>query len=202
MVSRDPGLAGLVLCGGSSRRMGTDKALLAVDGVPLYLHVARRLAEVAEPVLLAPGTPGRLGATGFSEVADAIPGLGPVAGLVAGLAASAHDLTAVVACDMPEVSAGLLMLLADMCAAGGWEAAAPVTDDGLQPLHAVYAAAALPPLRGALTRGTLSLRDALSELNVLAVGEAEWRVADPTGHFAANINVPADLAAAAVARRP
>jgi molybdopterin-guanine dinucleotide biosynthesis protein A len=200
MVSRDAALAGLVLCGGGSRRMGADKALLPIAGVPLFLHVARRLAEVADPVVLAPGTLGRLGATGYPEVADAGPGEGPLGGLVAGLAASPRDHMAVVACDMPCVHAGVLQLISDTCRSGGWEAAVALTDDGLQPLHAVYAASALPTLRAALAGGTRSLRAALTELRVRVVGESEWRAVDRSGRFAANVNSPADLAALAAPR--
>src|SRR6266536_4041886 len=90
-------MTGLVLSGGRSRRMGTDKARLLVQGQPLILRVAQRVAEVARPVLLATGRPGRLGPLGYAEVADEVPGSGPLGGLTAGLAASPHQLVAVVA---------------------------------------------------------------------------------------------------------
>jgi len=86
-------MAGLVLCGGESRRMGRDKALLVLDGETLVLRVARTLAEVADQVLLAPGTVGRLGVTGYPEVADDPVGAGPLAGMAAGLAASPRSLS-------------------------------------------------------------------------------------------------------------
>jgi len=80
--------------------MGTDKALLEMeDGGPLLLRVALRLAEVADPVMLASGSAGRLEAFGYPEVGDEVPGAGPLAGIAAGLAASPHELTAVVAVD-------------------------------------------------------------------------------------------------------
>ena len=100
------------MCGGESARMGFEKALIEVDGEPLVLRVARRLARVADPVLLATGSLGRLGPLGYPEVADERPGAGPLAGLAGGLAASTHELMAAVAVDMPFVSGDLLMLLA------------------------------------------------------------------------------------------
>src|ERR1700730_3984117 len=128
MVSRH--LAGLVLCGGHSRRMGLDKALLQVDGGPLVLRVARQLAEVADPVLLAPGVAGRFEATGYAEVADVEPDRGPLGGMVAGLLASPHPQLAVVAVDMPYASPAVMRLLARVCADGAWDAALPVTSAG------------------------------------------------------------------------
>jgi molybdopterin-guanine dinucleotide biosynthesis protein A len=184
-------LAGLVLCGGASRRMGRDKALLELDGRPLVLRVAERLSRVAHPVLLAPGTAGRLGDLGYPEVADALPGRGPLGGLVAGLEASPHELTAVAGVDLPFASPEVLAFLASLHR--GEDAVVPVTASGPQPLHAVFARSALPALRGALEEGRLALRDALAGLRIREVGEGEWRVVDPDGTFALNLNTSEDL---------
>jgi len=186
-------LAGLVLCGGESRRMGIDKALLALEGRPLVLRVAERLARVADPILLAPGRPGRLGELGYQEVPDEVPHAGPLAGLVAGLAAAPHRLVAAVAVDMPLTSPDLFRLLAELHE--GEDAVVPVTASGPEPLHAVFDAAALQSLRASLSEGRRGLREALSRLRVREVSEAEWREADPTGRFATNVNRAGDLAA-------
>ncbi|MGH2573321.1 MAG: molybdenum cofactor guanylyltransferase [Actinomycetota bacterium] len=186
-------LAGLVLCGGESRRMGMDEALLALEGRPLVLRVAERLARVADPILLAPGRPGRLGDLGYQEVADKPPGTGPLAGLVAGLAASPHRLIATLAVDMPLASPEVFRLLAELHK--GEDAVVPVTASGPEPLHAVFDAAALASLRASLSERRRGLREALSRLRVREVSEAEWREADQTGRFATNVNRASDLAA-------
>jgi molybdopterin-guanine dinucleotide biosynthesis protein A len=172
--------------------MGRDKALIRIDGVPLVRRVAAVVARVADPVLLAPGRPGRLGRIGYEEVLDHAPGAGPLAGLVAGLAASPHPLMAVVAVDMPFASARVLALLAGLH--GGEDAVVPVTASGPQPLHAVYASSALVPLRAALEQGHLAVRQAVEGLRVRLVTEAEWKRADPTGRFAFNLNRAEELA--------
>lgn len=184
-------MAGLVLCGGGSTRMGTEKALIPLHGRPLVLHVAALLGQVADPVLLAPGRLGRLGPLGHREVQDEAPGSGPLSGLVAGLAASPHPLLAVVAVDLPFASPALFRLLADLH--GGEDAVVPRNDSGPQPLHAVYATAALPRLRAALADGRLALQEVLADLEVRWVGEDEWRAADPAGRFAVNLNRPEDV---------
>jgi molybdopterin-guanine dinucleotide biosynthesis protein A len=156
-------LTGLVLCGGRSTRMGREKALIPVGGRPLVLHVARLLDLGCDPVLLAPGKPGRLGPLGYREVEDATPGSGPLGGLVAGLAASPHSLLAVAAVDMPFASPALLTLLADLH--DGEEAIVPRMRSRPEPLHAVYATGALPTLREALRGETFSLGAVLENLN-------------------------------------
>src|SRR5438105_3657197 len=125
-------LAGVVLCGGRGSRMGADKALLQFEGEPLVRRVARTLGEVADPVLLASGAPGRLATLGLPEVADPRPDRGPLAGLVAGLAASPHDLVAAVAVDLPFASSSLLRWMAE--AWEGEDAAVPETARGPEPL--------------------------------------------------------------------
>ena len=190
--SSSPPMSGLVVCGGESTRMGFEKALIEVGGEPLVQRVARRLARVADPVLLATGTPGRLGPLGFPEVADERPRAGPLAGLSGGLAASTHELMAVVAVDMPLVSGDLLVLLASLHE--DEDAVVPISAHGPEPLHALYSRRALPALRAALDGGTLSMRVVLKGLRVREVPEVEWRAADPTGRFALNVNRAEDLA--------
>lgn len=186
-----PPLAGLVLCGGAGTRMGRDKAMIEVQGSPLVLRLASLLERIAEPVLLAPGQPGRLGALGYPEVSDQPGGIGPLGGLIAGLDRSPHDLVAVVAVDMPFASVELLALLAGLL--GNQDAAVPVTDDGLQPLHAVYARSSLPGLRRAAAQGRWSVQEALEDLSMRTVPQQEWGSADPSGRFAFNLNRPEDL---------
>jgi len=185
-------LAGVVLCGGASVRMGTEKALLEMDGELLVSRVAGRLASVADPVLLAPGRPGRLCLDlEYPELADERPGAGPLAGVAAALAASPHPLVAVVAVDMPFASPAVFELLAELHS--GEDAVVPVTASGREPLHAVYSTRCLPAAREALAAGRLGMRALLDRLEVRDVGSPEWRAADPTGRFALNVNTAADL---------
>jgi molybdopterin-guanine dinucleotide biosynthesis protein A len=172
--------------------MGRDKALIEVQGRPLFRRVAEVLDQIARPVFLAPGSPGRLGEVGYPNLADAAPGRGPLGGVVTALRASPHELVAVAAVDMPFASAAVFRLLADLHQ--GEDAMVPVTADGPQPLHAVYARTALPHLERALAEGSLSMRGALQTMTVRLVAEEEWRAVDPSGRFALNVNRPDDVA--------
>ena len=183
-------LAGVVLCGGASRRMGTDKALVEFEGVPLVVRVANRLAEVADPVMLASGAGGRLtaalGELRFEEIHDDGEQRGPVAGLIAALTASPHELTAVVAGDMPFIDPDLLRHLCRIgTGSNDIDAVIPRDDHGLQPLHAVYRRRALPRLRAVLADGTRELKSAVANLN--------HRIVDAPGAYAFNVNDASDL---------
>lgn len=186
-----PPLAGLVLAGGYSTRMGQDKALMLFEEQPLITRVAERLAAVADPVLIATGTTGRIGKLGYPEVTDAPPDSGPIGGLVAGLEASPHQLLAAVAVDMPHVSGELLTFLASLH--DGEDAVVPIGDTGAEPLHAVYSRTALPAMSEAIAAGRYSLRQLLSKLYVREVSPAEWAAVAVDARFAFNLNRPEDL---------
>ncbi|MGH2808311.1 MAG: molybdenum cofactor guanylyltransferase [Actinomycetota bacterium] len=180
-------LAGIVLCGGGSSRMGRDKALLDFEGEPLIVRVTRRLSEVADPVFVASG--GRRYPVDLEHIDDAAPDSGPLGGIVAGLRASPHGLLAVVAVDMPFASPSLFTHLAGRHA--GSNVVVPEDEHGLQPLHAVYSKTALPHLEQAVGRRDLSLLSVIDRLKNQVV--TEWETFDPTGRFALNVNEPGDL---------
>ena len=158
---------------------------------PLAVRVLRELRAACDPVLVASGDGERLAWLDAPQVADAISAAGPLGGIVAGVDAGTTELVAVVAVDMPYANAALLRLLASLAA--GEEAIVPVTERGLEPLHALYAKAAAATLRDALRRGERSMHGVLRELRVREVGSHEWTRADPSGRFAINLNQPSDV---------
>ena len=186
--------AAAVLAGGASRRMGRDKATLAVGGVELASLALAAAARVAHPVVLvAPeGHPARRVAA--PAVAD--PGLGPLAALAAALDALAAEHVLVLAGDHPGLRVELLAHLVAL--AGEAEAVACRRGPRLEPLVAVYERA--PALAAARARlagpaGSRSLTGLLADLGTLVVEEPEWRRLDPDGRSFVDLDDPADLAA-------
>ncbi len=118
-------VTGLLLCGGASRRMGKDKALLPALQVPAGLGPARDLlgrsagllAERCGRVLLATGSGARYSDRGLEVVLDRAAGLGPLAGLEAGLRAATTPWVLAIPCDLPLLDLpaldGLLQAAAD-----------------------------------------------------------------------------------------
>ena len=102
-------VAGVILAGGLSRRMGGgDKSLRTLNGKPLILHVIERLGGQAGPVALnANGDASRFSPFGLPVIPDATTDFaGPLAGVLAGLrwaAEAAPDARFIVsaACDTP-----------------------------------------------------------------------------------------------------
>jgi molybdenum cofactor guanylyltransferase len=188
----DRRLTGLVLAGGTSRRMGRDKTRLRVGGEPLVSRVARRLAPMCERVFVVSRDGSSYTDLGLEEIADPPGHSGPLAGIVAGLEAAGTPLAVVVAADMPEVDVEVLAVLRDEWK--GEPAVVPVVAERIQPLHGVYATRWAPELRRALEAGRRGVVAALSDVGARVVGSEAWGHLDDAGRFATDLDLPTDLA--------
>ena len=145
-------VTGIVLAGGQSRRMGTDKSLLPFHGRPLIQHVCDQLRLLVSDILIAANSDGRFSFLSLPVITDEVPGQGPLRGIASALAASRHDLNFVIACDIPWVDHVLLKFL--LQEAQGCDCVMPVTREGYyEPLFAVYRKNALPAMLSALESG-------------------------------------------------
>lgn len=183
--------------------MGRDKPGLPFPGPdddPLVCRVAASVASVAGPPTIA----GPLDyGTGWHRVSDQAGLAGPVAGLIAGLAALPDPLVLVLGADLPFPSPRLARGLADLAQRQPEaQAVVPERSGRLEPLFAVYRRDCLADLLASARqlsrpeRGP-SLRRTLEQLRLRRVLEGEWRIWDPVGDSFVNCNTPDELAAAA-----
>jgi len=180
-------LAAVVLAGGGSRRMGRDKRLLPVDGVPLATRVCEALRPHVARLLVSTSDGAPLPGVKADYVADEAPGEGPLRGLASALRASEHELNLVAACDIPNVTARAVRRL--LHAAEGVDVAAARGDDGRpEPLFAVYRRSMLPRMESALARGERRVRAAFEGASV--------RLVDlPEANRPRNLNTPEEYEA-------
>ncbi len=187
---------GLVLAGGRSVRFNGEKAAALLKGKPLVIWAAERLQAdcAAVAVSARPGTESeRLAeARGLPILHDA-PGdpHGPLAGVRAGLVwakgLGAASL-AVSPCDAPLLPVGLFTRL---IRAAGSGAALAETEQGRQPLCAVWPVSALPVVEAAIAGGAHPPTWRVLE----DVGAVKVRCEPPEAF--ANLNTREDLAAVA-----
>lgn len=103
---QQPEVAGFVLAGGLSSRMGTDKALLELAGRPLIEHATTKLRRTCASVSILSSNPVLAGYAPL--VADMHPGCGPIGGLEAALHYSSCAWNLFLAVDMPFLPAAFL----------------------------------------------------------------------------------------------
>jgi molybdopterin-guanine dinucleotide biosynthesis protein A len=171
-------VAGALLTGGRSRRMGVDKATLAVNGEALAVRIARVLTAVAAPVVeVGPGV------SGLPSVREEPAGAGPLAAVLAAVDAldGPHSLL-VVACDLPFVDEAVLRELAEHPAPGS---VVPVVEGAEQYACARWSEAAIMRARRAFAAGDTGLRA------LLEAGDATFVPGD--ARALADVDTPDDL---------
>ena len=186
-------LDGVVLAGGSSRRLGLDKALLRFGGAPLLKIVVDRITQICDHVVVAVDRPERYRELRLSAklVADASPRLGPISGLQAGLQACDADHILVVACDLPFLNVELLRFMADL--PRSYQALVPWSEARWQPLCAIYARSCLKVVDAMVSAGGGSMHQLLDQLDVQRLDEKEMRRLEPDGLSFLNLNERSDL---------
>jgi molybdopterin-guanine dinucleotide biosynthesis protein A len=181
-----------VLAGGESRRMGRPKALLPVGSTTLLEWVIDRLEPHFAEVLVAVGRPAIDLPPGLTAtvVFDLHQRAGPLAGVEAALASARYEAVFAVGCDMPRVTPALARAL--VVASEGHDASVPRLDRRPEPACAVYRRSAAGPISAALGADRLKAADALGELDVRYLDEAELEPIGVTSRTFANLNTPAD----------
>jgi molybdenum cofactor guanylyltransferase len=200
-MKRYPQVAGFILAGGASSRMGRDKGLLDFGGVPLILNTARMLESLVDDVTVV-GSPQRYAALGLRAIADETdkqtrdvhngPGRGPLAGISAALATTLSRWNVIVACDLPYLSLEWLEWLISRALHSRAEAVVPRTQRGIEPLAAAYRRECGAPIAAALARGVRQVSAVIEELRLDLVYPREWRRIDPNDLVLRNMNAPSD----------
>ncbi|WP_439115942.1 molybdenum cofactor guanylyltransferase [Ilumatobacter sp.] len=180
-------VAGAILAGGASRRMGRTKALIDVDGVPMAQCVARALAAGGcKDIALVGGSPLELAALELPVVADGVPGEGPLGGIISALGhftEVSHVLVA--ACDLPLIDAGTVRNLLHAAQANPGRAATAAQTDRVEPALVVWSRACLDELVALFDGGERAVHRVLDQIDTQTVQVASRAMT--------NVNRPPDV---------
>lgn len=177
----------VVLAGGKSGRMGTDKALLSICGRTMLTWQCEKLLRLGAEQLLISGAGYRVPGTETAE--DRYPDCGPLGGLASALLRARNEICLVLSVDVPLISEETLKALLRAHSEGG----VPITllRDGkgrIEPLLGIYERCLAEEMRERLARGERAVRCLLREGNHrcinVACGEEELL----------NCNTPEDYA--------
>ena len=183
---------GIILAGGKNLRMGQNKAFLEVQGERIIDRIGRILVELFDEVLLVTNSPPDYLDLNLRTVTDLYREKGSLGGIFTGLFHASFSHAFVAACDMPFLRPALISHLVRL--SPGYDIVIPRTEDGLQPLHAVYSRKCLPFMEDLLRKGNLKILDFFHQVKKREVLPEEIIPFDPQRASFLNLNTPEDLA--------
>lgn len=190
-------LNGIVLAGGSSRRMGQNKALIEILGVPLLITQVLKLYALFEQqtsfeILVSVRQSGQLDLPEHARyVEDLRPDEGPMMGLYTCLQECAAGHVVVLGVDMPRMDAPILRELIDLCEPGVGVIPAYRNSAFFEPLAAVYPVEILPLVGRWLDAGKRSMQELIPEaIREGLLKQFEIRPVDASRFM--NVNCPKD----------
>ncbi len=179
-------VATVILAGGKSRRMGTDKALLPCRGTTLLDIALQTAVQTGFPVYVstAPDRSYDL-PSGISRIPDRYAGIGPLGGIASCLEQIPSETLIFIPVDMPLLQAELLRKMVEMIPASA-SALAVQTGRRIYPLPLVLRQSALNAIKRQIDRNDFRLYSLLDRIPAKIIVRPGW---EP---YFANLNTPDD----------
>ena len=184
----------VIQAGGKSKRFGRDKALVDFQGQTLIQRIVDRLKQIADEMIVVTNQPGDYEFLKTPMIGDVQPGKGILMGLLTAFSNAMYPVVAIVACDMPFVSARLIKAQWSILDFDNVDVVIPGTEHGLEPLHAVYRRdTCLLAVEKALSSGNMRLISWFPDVRVRIMSVDEIGLYDPDLKAFININSEEDL---------
>ena len=155
----------IIMAGGKSARMKSDKLLLPVNGIPLIQHVYNQIKNYFSEILISSNYISNYSFLNVKIVQDKIPGCGPLMGIASAMDSSANDINFVIAGDIPEIDKDLMLSIIEQCR--NYDGVIPVNSKNqYEPLFAVYKKSMLSTIFKHLSEGKYKITDCLKNFNI------------------------------------
>ncbi|GAA0444566.1 hypothetical protein GCM10008983_22460 [Lentibacillus halophilus] len=155
---------GVILAGGKSSRMGTDKSLLTIYGKSAITHVTEELKKCSSQTTVITNNPASHTFLGIDMYTDRYKDMGPLAGIESGLYHSNSDVCLFAACDMPFIDQSIYHLLYQSLE--NVDAVIPVYNERMHPLAGIYKKQVLPQVQCLLHHDERKVRTLFKYINV------------------------------------
>lgn len=181
-------ITGIILSGGQSTRMGTDKALIQINGKTLMENAIEICKPFCSNILISSNhtTHEKFG---FKVIPDEIKDCGPLGGIYSCLKHSETDWNFVLSVDAAFVEPEFVSFL--ISETGNYDAVAPVHDTGKEPLIAMYHKNGLSEMKKMLGSKNYKMYSLLNSINTKFVDSQKWVERYPK--IFRNLNRPDDL---------
>lgn len=157
-------VTGIILAGGKSSRMGTEKGLQELCGKSLISYAIEVLSVFCSEIIISSSSDAYQ-SLGFRVVADEFPGIGPMGGIYSALKQSKTEKTLVLSCDLPFVSVELLSHI--LKNSEGYQVAVPWEGNRhYEPLCGFYRSSVLDQMDSFIQKGNYKLPDLFEEISI------------------------------------
>jgi len=171
--------------------MGENKAFLEIEGTPIITRIYHLFKELFQEVIIVTNQMEFFKNFDSKIYNDLMPDKGALGGLYTGIFFSSFQYSFCVACDMPFIKKSLVEYLVKNIQNN--DVVVPRTQDGLQPLHAIYSKNCLQPIEKIIEEGKYKIIDMYKMVRVRVVEEHEFLCLDPFRDSFININTPEEL---------
>ncbi len=156
-------ISGIILAGGKSSRMGTEKGLIPFRGKPMIEYAIEALSPFCNQTLISANSTS-YDFLGFKVIKDEIPDSGPMGGIYSCMKHSKNELNFVLSCDMPLITPTVVSLIID--AINEFEVAIPWHgNEYFEPLCAIYRKTLLPEFEKFIKSGNFRIPDLIKNVN-------------------------------------
>jgi len=182
-------ITGIVLAGGRSRRMGTDKSVMKLHNKTLIEYSINVLKPLCNKIVISSNN-FIYDYTGCEVWPDELPDQAPIVGIYSCLKRSATEYNIILSCDMPLMSTVMLEYL--LANSENHDITVPVHDNDLvEPLCGVYKQSAVDILKKYIDGGNFRLNECIQATSnrLLPVGP---QLPFFSPNLFSNINTPDD----------
>ena len=176
----------IIMAGGGSNRMGTDKSMLPIKGQSMIEAICEQLRGSFDQILISANEVDKFAFLGFEVVPDKVPEQGPLMGIASALEASANKLNFVVACDIPKINLACVNRMLTEALESQADIVVPTTgEEKYEPLFAIYRKTALEAINKTLSSGKRKITEVFTLCRVkhIELDNTDWLV---------NLNTMAD----------
>jgi molybdopterin-guanine dinucleotide biosynthesis protein A len=184
-------MTGVILSGGKSTRMGTDKAFLEIEGKRLIDRITLMFRDIFREVILVTNTPLDYLDQDCIIASDIFKNKGALGGIYTGLFYASFDHAFISACDMPFLNRSFIEHMIECV--DKYDIVVPEAPDGLQPLHAIYSKRCLSPIKKLMDADNLKITDFYKGLKTMVIREEDIKTFDQKGRMFMNVNTREDL---------
>jgi molybdenum cofactor guanylyltransferase len=184
-------MTGVILSGGKSARMGTNKAFLEIEGERLIDRITSMFHDMFREVILVTNSPLDYLDQDCIIASDIFKNKGALGGIYTGLFYASYDHAFVSACDMPFLNRSFMEYM--IKCADRYDIVVPEPPDGLQPLHAIYSKRCLSHIKKLMDMGALKITGFYKGLKTMVIHQEDINRFDPGGKMFINVNTRKDL---------